>query len=107
MAEWEPVVAIVLGIPAFAFGVRVMTKPFIDGWVRSRELKAGARAGAVPAAVPPPEPQRDERIHQLEAEVASLRQELERMGAVESFYKELRNPAAEGALGPPSDPAQH
>ncbi len=98
MSHWEPVVGVVLGLPAIAFGIRMITKPFIDGWVRTRELKAGARS-ALPA-----EPEREQRIHELEAEVASLRQELERMGAVESFYKQLSNQAAGGALAPPSEP---
>lgn len=87
MSEWEPVAAIVLGIPALAFSIRVVTKPLIDGWVRTRELKAGARAE------PARDPDRDERVLQLEAEVSSLRQELERLNAVEGFYKELRAPA--------------
>ena len=85
--DWEPVLGVVLGLPALAISVRLVTKPLIDGWVRTRELKAGVRRD------PAGDQQRDERVLQLEAEVSSLRQELERLNAVEGFYKELRAPA--------------
>ncbi len=75
-----PIIGIVLGIPALAFSIRLVTKPFIDGWVRARELKAGAPPTVSPAF----EPQRDERIHQLEAEVASLRQARDALGGGEA-----------------------
>lgn len=90
MSHWEPLVAIVVGLPAIAFSIRVVTKPLIDGWVRTRELKAGVRQDAH-------DPRSDERVGQLEAEISSMRQELERLNAVEGFYKQLRSPGPGGA----------
>lgn len=94
----EPAIAIAIGLPAIAFSARLVIKPIIQGWVRTRELNAGV--GQDPAR----EQLRDERVLQLEAEVSSLRQELERLNAVEGFYKELRSPETPGGGPIPPGP---
>ncbi len=78
---------VVIGVPAVAFGVRIALRPVVDGLIRLREVSV--RQGETPAP--------DPRIPQLQADVAALRQEVERLGAVESFYKQLQAPEEIGA----------
>lgn len=92
----EPVIGIVFGVPAIGFAIRLVVKPIVDGYVRARELRAGAAAGVIAA----PDPAQAQRILQLEAELASLREEVARLSAVESFYAQLQAPPG----SPPAPP---
>jgi hypothetical protein len=82
----EPVIGIVFGVPAIAFSLRALLKPFIDAWVHTRQLKAGG------GAAPLPDPAQAQRILQLEVEMTALRDEVARLSAVESFYAQLGAP---------------
>ncbi len=90
------VIAFLLGVPALALSARLVLKPFIDGWLRARELKAGARA------VGPELEAQAQRIGQLEGELSALREEVGRISAVETFYSQLQAPA--GATRPVNPP---
>lgn len=88
-----PLVAIIFGIPSIAFGTRMIMKPILDTYARTREAKYVARAD------PEREGARDARMAEIEGELAELRQHVERLTAVEAFYKELRSAAPEPAAG--------
>lgn len=90
-----PLTAIIFGIPAIALGARMIMKPLLDTWVRTREAKMATLTD------PAREEARDRRIIEIEGELAALRQEVERLTAVESFYKQLQAPAGSGAALPP------
>lgn len=90
-----PLVAIIFGIPSIAFGTRMIMKPILDTYARTREAKFGARSD------PERDSARDARMAEIEGELAELRQHVERLTAVEAFYKELgAAPPAGGALPP-------
>ncbi len=74
---------IVLGVPAVAVSVRIAARPVLEGLAKLRE--ASNRGSAPPAP--------DPRVDQLQAEVAGLRERLDRLSSVEDFYAELRGPA--------------
>ncbi len=94
MSKWEPVVGVVLGIPAIAFAVRMVIRSIADGLVR---IKGGASA-PLEATVRAQE----RRLAQLEAEIAALREDVVRLSAVERFYAQLQAPAAtREPAGPP------
>ena len=76
---------VVIGVPAVAFGVRIALRPVVEGLIRLREVNL--RQGEAP----PPDP----RIPLLQADVAALREEVERLGAVEAFYKQLQGSAGD------------
>lgn len=82
--HWEPIVGVAVGFPALGFAIRMVVRSIADGIAR------------VKSASHPPIPAGDsaqgERIAQLEAEVASLRDEVGRLSAVESFYAQLQAP---------------
>ncbi len=88
------VIGVVLGIPAVGFATRMVIRAVADGIVR---VKGGDRT-----QLQPDHDQRDERLAQLEAEVASLRDEVGRLSAVESFYAQLQGPRAPGPQLPPT-----
>ncbi len=85
---------IVLGVPAVAVSARIAARPVLEGLARLREA---SRHGGGP---PVPDP----RVDQLQAEVAGLRERLDRLSAVENFYAELRT-APEGARRLPGEQA--
>lgn len=89
------IIGVVLGVPAMGFAVRLVVKPIADAYVRSRELKAGVRADLQPAQ------DQAQRVAQLEAELAAVKDQLERHSAVESFYAQLKAPGG-GEAPPPS-----
>ena len=80
---------IVFGVPAIALSARIAARPVLEGLARLRETSG---SHAVPA--------RDPRVDQLQAEVAGLRERLDRLSAVEDFYSELRADAAREQLPP-------
>ena len=91
-----PVVGVIGFVTAMAIGARAVMKPLIEAFLRARELKAGA--GGNPARLDA----QDRRINELEGELASMRQELDRLSAVESFYAQLQGSApAAGRNLPP------
>jgi hypothetical protein len=90
-----PLIGVVVGIPAIAFSARAVLKPFLDAWVHTRELKAGAGA-------PRPDPGQTQRILQLEADMSALRDEVARLSAVESFYAQLSAPAVPAPVPAPA-----
>ncbi len=85
-----PLIGVVLGIPAIAMSARWVLRPIIDAYVRGRELKAGAQADPGRMAA------QERRIAEVEGELAALRQEVERLSAVESFYNQLQAGATAG-----------
>lgn len=85
---WVPVVGIVFGIPAIGFAARMIIRALADGIAR-------VKAASHPSVVAP-DPTQGQRIAQLEAEVSSLRDEVGRLSAVESFYAQLQGPRAPG-----------
>ncbi len=89
MSHWDAVAGIALGVPAIGFAVRMVIHSITDGIARIRA------AGHPP--VSPADPAQGQRITQLEAEVASLHDELGRLSAVESFYAQLQGPRPPGA----------
>ncbi len=78
-----PIFGIVFGMPSIALAIRWVMKPVMDAHMRSQELKA--RAAASPAL----QAEQERRIADLEAELATVKHELERLSAVESFYAQL------------------
>ncbi len=94
MNHWDIVAAFVLGIPAGGFAVRMVIRSITDGIARIRA------AGHPP--VQPADPAQGQRLAQLEAEVASLHDEVGRLSAVESFYAQLQAPRAPGGRFPPT-----
>ncbi len=86
-----PLTAIIFGIPAIALGARMVIKPVLDTWVKTREAKLPAPVDAAR------ERARDQRMAEIESELAALRDEVERLSAVESFYKQLKAPSGAGA----------
>ena len=98
MSDWTPVVGIVLGIPAIGFAVRMVVISIADGIAR---IKGGARAPLEAA-----QGEQARRMAQMEAELASLRDEVGRLSAVESFYAQLQTPSAPTASGGPTGPAE-
>ncbi len=78
-----PVVGILAFVGALTVGARVVMRPVIDAFLRARELKMG---GADPARLDA----QDRRIGELEGELAAVKQELERLSAVETFYAQLQ-----------------
>jgi hypothetical protein len=92
MTDPGTVLGIVFGLPAFGFAVRLVVKPIADAYVRSRELKAGVRDDARIVH------EQAARMAQLEAELAAVKDQLERHSAVESFYEQLKTPDSTGAL---------
>ncbi len=84
---------IVLGVPACAVGARIAARPILEGLARLRETSH-------PATPPGPDP----RVDQLQAEVAGLRERLDRLSAVEDFYAELRT-ASDGTRRLPGEQA--
>lgn len=88
------ILGVVLGVPAVGFAVRLVVKPIADAYVRSRELKFGVRADTQLSQ------DQAQRVAQLEAELAAVKDELERHSAVESFYSQLKKP--EGPSLPPN-----
>ncbi len=92
MSHWDAVVGIALGVPAIGFAVRMVIHSIADGIARIRA------AGHPP--VPPSDPAQAPRLAQLEAEVASLHDELGRLSAVESFYAQLQGPRGGGGRAP-------
>ncbi len=91
MSDWAPVVAIAVGFPAFGLAVRMVIRSITDGIARVKS--------ASHPPLPPADPAQGQRIAQLESEVASLREEVGRLSAVESFYAQLQAPRG-GAGGP-------
>jgi len=92
MSDWTPVVGIVVGIPAIGFAIRMVVRSIADGIVR---IKGGSRP---PLAAP--DPAQTRRIAQLEAELASLHDEVGRLTAVERFYAQLK-PGGGASESPP------
>ncbi len=86
-----PIVAIVFGLPSIALAARWVMKPIIDAYVRGRELKARALADPGQLAA------QERRIAELEGELGAMRQELDRLSAVESFYAQLQARPSMGA----------
>lgn len=76
---------IVLGLPALSGSIFLLTKA-VGNLVRIRAGKSGA--GIDPARIDA----QDRRIAELEEEIGSVRGEMERLHAVEGFYKSLRAP---------------
>ncbi len=99
--HWMPVVGIIAFVGALTIGARAVMKPVINAFLRARELKAGA--GADPARLDA----QDRRIAELESDLSAVRQELDRLSAVESFYAQLQAPQSTGArdLPPGRGPA--
>jgi hypothetical protein len=88
-----PIVGILFGLPAMAVSIRLVLQPLIKAFVRSRELKAGAQLD--PARLDA----QDARIAELEAELGTVHEQMERLASVERFYAQLQAGAA-GAAGP-------
>ncbi len=65
-----PIVGIVFGLPSIALATRWVMKPIMDAYMRDRELKARAVANPGQLAA------QDQRIAELESELAAVRQEL-------------------------------
>ncbi len=78
-----PIVGIVFGMPSIALAIRWVMKPVMDAHMRSQELKAHAGANPVLLA------EQGRRLADVEAELEAVKQELERLRAVESFYAQL------------------
>ncbi len=77
-----PLIGALLGLPALAWSLRIVIRGVADGIVR---VKGGARN-------PLPDPEQARRMAELESEVGALREEVARLGAVESFYAQLQAP---------------
>lgn len=88
MSDWTPVVGVVFGIPAIGFAGRMVIRAIADGIVR---IRAAGRA--------PVDASLGERMGRIEAELASLRDGIGHLSAVESFYTQLQTPAGRGAAG--------
>ncbi len=95
------VLGIVLGITAIGFAGRMIIRAVADGIARIKTASHPPVAAVDPA--------QGQRIAQLEAEVASLHDEVGRLSAVESFYAQLQAPRAPGEPlprpGPPGPSA--
>jgi hypothetical protein len=93
-----PLAGIIFGIPGIALGARLVMKPILDYNARMREVKLQA------AADPERQRARDERLLEMESELSALREEVQRLHAVEGFYQELQAPVppASGTLPPPA-----
>lgn len=87
---------IVLGLPALSGSIYLLTKPVVKLIMHKRELAAGTQAESATLAA------QDARIGQLEGDLAAMREEMDRLHAVEGFYQQLRAPAAPEALPPAS-----
>ncbi len=85
------VIGVVLGITAIGFAGRMIIRSLADGIARVKT------AGHTP--LPAPDPAQGQRMAQLEAEVASLRDEVGRLSAVEDFYAKLQAPATPARPG--------
>ncbi len=90
---------IILGIPAVSLSTWLLSRPFLNAFLRSRELKAGVRMD--PARLDA----QDQRIAELEGEVAAMRHEMERLSSVESFYAQLGAGNPKGVPPPGAKPA--
>lgn len=86
---------IVLGLPAVSGSFYLLAKPLLGAFMRNRELKAGVRVD------PSRLDAQEQRIAVLEGELAVVRDELERLNAVEGFYKELRSAPEPGSVALP------
>jgi hypothetical protein len=75
------VTGIVLGIPLVGITARMVIKPLVEALVRLRE--AGVTTGAQQQILT------DRRMTELQEEVASLRQNVERLMEAESFNRQL------------------
>lgn len=82
---------LVMGVPALSGSLYLLARPFVKLAMHKRELNAGTRVD--PARLDA----QDQRIGQLEGELAALHEELGRLRDVEGFYKELRASAEPGA----------
>ncbi len=85
------VIGVVLGITALGFAARMVIRAAADGIAR---VKA---AGHPP--VQPSDPAQAQRMAQMEAEIAALKDELGRLSAVEDFYAKLQAPATPARPG--------
>ncbi len=94
-----PIIAVVLGVPAIGFAARMVIHAVADGIARVRT--AGQ---PVPLPADPDRGVQAQRMAQLEAEVASLREEVGRLSSVESFYAQLQAPRAAATTTPPAQP---
>ncbi len=90
MSHWEPIVGVAVGFPAIGFAIRMVIRSLADGIAR---VKSASHPPLAPA-----DPAQGRRIAELESEVASLRDEVGRLTAVESFYAQLQAPRG-GAPG--------
>ncbi len=88
------VIGVVLGITAIGFAGRMIIRAIADGIARIRA------AGYPP--LQPADPAQGQRLAQLEAEVATLHDEVARLSAVESFYAQLQGPRPPGERLPPA-----
>ncbi len=92
MTDPGVIIGIVLGIPAIGFAARMVIRAIADGIARVRT------AGQPPSlAADPNRGEQAQRIAQLEAEIASLHEEVARLASVEQFYAQLQAPAQAGA----------
>ncbi len=88
----EAVVGVVAVVAAFGLVGSMVIKTVVGGLVR---IKAASAPSA--ASVPPAQ---EERLAQMEAEIAALRDEVGRLSAVESFYAQLQAPRPRGEASP-------
>ncbi len=95
-----PIVGIVAFLGAFSISARYVMKPVIEAFMRAREMKLNAGAhdpGRMEA--------QERRIAELEADLGALRQDFERLSAVEEFYSRLGEQALVGGRSLPGGEA--
>lgn len=87
---YHPESVMVLGVVATVATIGIVARSVINA-VAQNLLRIKASSAGAPPAVPAGQ---EQRMAQMEAEIASLREEVSRLSAVETFYAQLQAPAS-------------